>query len=259
MHKSSHYEKNLLDSLKQHKLSDCENYLENAINAQHGEFPSRLLDVTYNCLIALYFAVTPYYHSEEEAHDNKPGQVYIFHMNKVVSPSAEETQKYYSKIIRKDNNLLSENMIFGKNHIFIDHCKINHRIIAQQGAFILFQGEDAEPLPAYTFEGILIPASSKKQIRKELKNLFGIHTGSIYPEIVNYAAELTKNTERITSIDYSFTAELADLREQFERELEYYLNLMISCENSQLVEIERIAEKVIYSYYLGVVQLHDYI
>ena len=38
-------------------LTDGKTYLEIAIDAQHGGFPSRLLDVTYNCIVALYFAI----------------------------------------------------------------------------------------------------------------------------------------------------------------------------------------------------------
>ena len=56
------FEKNLFHTMRQNKLTGDRSYLENAIDAQHGEFPSRLLDVSYNCLTALYFAVTPYYH-----------------------------------------------------------------------------------------------------------------------------------------------------------------------------------------------------
>ena len=55
------FEKSLFDAMRQTKLTGEKRYLDNAIDAQHGEFPSRLLDVTYNCLTALYFAVTPYY------------------------------------------------------------------------------------------------------------------------------------------------------------------------------------------------------
>ena len=50
------YEKSLFNTMRQNKLSNNDSYLENAIDAQHGEFPSRLLDVSYNCLIALYFS-----------------------------------------------------------------------------------------------------------------------------------------------------------------------------------------------------------
>lgn len=83
------FEKNLFDTMRQHKLSGEKNYLENAIDAQHGEFPSRLLDVTYNCLVALYFAVTPYYHNEESKYDNENGKVYIFIIDEIYSPSSK--------------------------------------------------------------------------------------------------------------------------------------------------------------------------
>ena len=53
------FEKNLFDTMRQNRLTGENRYLDNAIDAQHGEFPSRLLDVSYNCLVALYFAVTP--------------------------------------------------------------------------------------------------------------------------------------------------------------------------------------------------------
>ena len=259
LNKSDFYEKNLFDSMRQHKLSSCNSYLENAIDAQHGEFPSRLLDVTYNCIVALYFAVTPYYHNPEDHNDDKDGMVYVFHLKEVASPSAIQTQEYFEKIINKDENIISENMIFNKNHLFIDHCKMNHRIVAQQGAFILFQGDDAEPLPAYTFEGIKIPKKSKPQLRKDLNTLFGIHTGSIYPEIVNLADELTHKSKKINSSKYDVNNELNHIMDQFENELDYYFDKIYNSTDSKRTEIEILTERVIYSYYLGIIQLLDYI
>ena len=259
LNKSAFYEKNLLDAMRQHRLSDSNSYLENAIDAQHGEFPSRLLDVSYNCLVALYFAVTPYYHQTEDYHDNDAGEVFIFHFTQVASPSAKVTQECYDDIINKKQSIIANNMLFNKNHFFIDHCKMNHRIVAQQGAFILFQGDDAEPIPAYLFEGIKIPPNSKKTIRNELKVLFGIHTGTIYPEIVNLAADLTQKSEKITCSQYSYEVELRTIGRQFEKELNYYYNKIISTSDDKRTDVERIAEKVIYSYYIGILQLRDYI
>ena len=135
---------------------------------------------------------------------------------------------------------------------------MNHRIVAQQGAFILFQGEDAEPIPAYMFDGIIIPAKSKEIIRKELNVMFGIHTGSIYPEIVNLASELTHKSEKIVCANYNMKTEIESIILQFEKELEYYLGLIMQ-NNKDNSEVERITEKVIYSYYLGILQLRDYI
>ena len=72
------FEKNLFEEMSANHLTNGKTYLEIAIDAQHGGFPSRLLDVTYNCLAALYFAVTPYYTKEENSGDSEDGMVYVF-------------------------------------------------------------------------------------------------------------------------------------------------------------------------------------
>lgn len=41
-------EKSILDEMTANHLVEGDSYLEKAINAQHGGFPSRLLDVSYN-------------------------------------------------------------------------------------------------------------------------------------------------------------------------------------------------------------------
>ena len=87
--------------MRQNKLSNSDSYLENAIDAQHGEFPSRLLDVSYNCLDALYFAVTPYYHKAADSLDSKDGMVYVFYIDEIFSPSAQNTNDNYNAIINK--------------------------------------------------------------------------------------------------------------------------------------------------------------
>ena len=253
------FEKNLFDSMRQNNLSGKSNYLENAIDAQHGEFPSRLLDVSYNCLVALYFAVTPYYHFDETEHDDKDGRVFIFHFDKVYSPGSEYFQECYESIITRKYPILSNNMIFGKNHKLVDHCKLNNRIVAQQGAFVLFQGDDAEALPAYVFQGFRIPKKSKKQIRKDLKILFGIHTGYIYPEIVNLVNELSEKSKMVCSSLYTFKQELKDIGQQLEQEIEYYYKKLQISSDDNVVEISRMTEKVLYSYYLGIMQLGNFV
>ncbi|SDA76879.1 FRG domain-containing protein [Lachnospiraceae bacterium G11] len=260
LRKSKLYEKQLFDSMRQNEVTNSASYLYNAIDAQHGEFKSRLLDVTYNCLVALYFAVTPYYHHPEDKHDDEPGQVFVFHLDHAFSPSSEETKDCFKNIIEKKNDIISSNLLFSKNHKFIDHCKINNRIVAQQGAFILFQGDDADSLPAYMFQGIEIPGSSKKNLRDELNVLFGINTGTIYPEIVNLVSELTKKCKKMSTISFNVVDELDSISKQLEMELNYYYDACVDAVIiEKKIEIMRVAEKVFLSYLRGILDMDEYL
>lgn len=253
------FEKNLFDTMRQAKLTGNQSYLDNAIDAQHGEFPSRLLDVTYNCLIALYFAVTPYYHRAEDALDDRDGMVFVFFCDEIFSPSAENINRNYDAIINQDCPWNQE-FLFRKNQKFIDHTKLNNRIIAQQGAFILFQGDAAEELPKGLFYGIKIPKGAKRRLRAELKELFGIHTGSIYPEIINLVRELTGKSGRINARAFTCENELRYTLGQLKRELDYYLDYAVSqkrngVEDGTMCQILANVEKVVNSYREGLVHL----
>lgn len=261
--KSRYYEKSLFDSMRQNGLTSDKNYLINAIDAQHGEFPSRLLDVTYNCLVALYFAVTPYYHRNETDLDEKDGMVFVVEVQDIYSPSAQNTNEVYDAIISREPKWFADEIVFGKNHKFIDHIKLNHRIIAQQGAFILFQGNDAADLPAYMLHGIRIPHEAKKALRSELKLLFGIHTGTIYPEIVNLVKDLSEKSTRLNTDAFSCESELNQVIENFKRETDYYLEYFISCSQDasarEKADARLIVEKMINSYRVGLLTLHNHL
>lgn len=235
-----YFEKNLFDTMRQNRLSGDRCYLDNAIDAQHGEFPSRLLDVSYNCLTALYFAVTPYYHYDEAYMDDKDGMVFLFFIDEIFSPSAQNTNDNYDAIIKRDRPWYQGKLLFEKNHKFIDHAKLNNRIIAQQGAFILFPGDEPESLPEYMGYGILIPREAKPGIRRELKQLFGIHTGSIYPEIINLVGELSSKSQKLNTEEFNCKNELNYAMKQLDKELNYYLYYAIEQKRAGNENMEQI-------------------
>ena len=249
------FEKNIFDEMRANKISKGEKYLENAISAQHDGFPSRLLDVSYNSLVALYFAVTPYYRYDEDKYDKNNGKVFVFFINKIFCPTGDHITEAYENIICKKNSFVN-NAIFSKNHKLIDHLKINNRIIAQQGAFILFQGNDVDPLPKYMYEEILIPADAKKTLRRELKEFFGIYTGSIYPEAENLIEEIKKKSLTIENSTFDFESELKILMCNLKNEIEYYLYHIFE-ESHKPQELIRSFEKMLRSYQLGIKQLKD--
>lgn len=254
------FEKNLFDTMRQNKLSESANYLDNAIDAQHGEFPSRLLDVSYNCLTALYFAVTPYYHLDEQAYDREDGMVFIFFLDEIFSPSAQNTSQNYEAIIERKERWLQE-PFFRKNFKFIDHTKLNNRIIAQQGAFLLFQGDLAEELPRGMYYGIRIPGRAKAKLRQELKQMFGIHTGSIYPETVNLVRELTHKSSQLNTQEFTLYNELHYGLKQLHRELNYYVGYLYDLrengETAALPQAMRHVEQVVDSYRRGLLHLYQ--
>lgn len=253
------FERNLFGAMRQSKLTGDKSYLENAIDAQHGEFPSRLLDVSYNCLMALYFAVTPYYHNSEDALDDRDGMVFIFFLDEIFSPNAENINQNYNAIVNQ-NCPWNQEFLFRKSHKFIDHTKINSRIIAQQGAFIFFQGNAAEELPKGMVYGVRIPGAAKPRLRMELKELFGIHTGSVYPEIINLVKELTGKSGRMNTQPFTCRNELNYTLGQLERELDYYLDYALSqkrqgVEHDMMRQILASVEKIVNGYREGLIHL----
>ena len=255
------YEKSLFNTMRQNKLSNSESYLENAIDAQHGEFPSRLLDVSYNCLTALYFAVTPYYHYNITEYDKEDGIVYVFYIDEIFSPSAQNTNDNYNAIIDKECAWFNNHAIFQKNHKFIDHTKLNNRIIAQQGAFILFQGNDDEKIPSYMMSGIVIPKKAKPIIRKELSLLFGINTGSIYPEIVNVAEDLVNKSKSLVTEPFGWENEIKYVLNNLQKEVNYYIKQLLCHSNDKDNEyydkIQQL-EMIINSYRIGLIDFFKY-
>lgn len=255
--KCDYFEKNIFDEMRANQIAKGEKYLEIAISAQHDGFPSRLLDVSYNSLVALYFACTPYYRYNEDKYDGENGKVFIFFIDKVFCPTGDNITNTYEDIVLKKDTFLSST-VFSKNHKLIDHLKINNRIIAQQGAFILFQGNDVEYLPQYMYEEVVIPGSAKKALRKELKELFGIYTGSIYPEAENLIEEIKNKSLNVENTSFDLNGESKILICNLENEIKYYLHKIFSCNGDECtIEVLKRFEKIIRSYQLGIMGLTD--
>lgn len=218
------FEKNQFDEMTANHLTNGSTYLEKAIDAQHGGFPSRLLDVTYNCLVALYFAVTPFYTKEEDSEDGpgNDGMVYIFPMEKMYCPAGNNIVNAYDAIVERKEKWISDERIFGKNHKLIDHIKLNPRIMAQQGAFLLFQGDEGEPVPEYMYRKIRISGEYKKKLREELRRLHGIHTGSVYPENFNLVDEIYRKTMNVNASEFGIRSELELILANLRKALAYY-------------------------------------
>lgn len=171
-----HFEYNQIHFLKASKFVEEDIELEIAIRAQHYGYLTRLLDVTYNSLVALYFSCLS---SDEER--SKDGSVYIISIEKYLPPTAYELTNFYSNIIVNTDifETLDASVI---DPIIIENIKNNDRIIAQSGAFLLFFNQYHKVCDT-NFYKIKIKNQYKEKLLKQLDQLFKINYGSLFPDI----------------------------------------------------------------------------
>ncbi len=211
-------------------LAECSNefdknmkHIDILSKMQHYGVPTRLLDVTTNALVALYFAC------DDKNNHNTDGCVYIFtpqdneikqfdsdtvsilsslprfnendknfllkkakeygDCNNIDSDiegfNNEDTVKRLLHEVKKENPAF-ENIINPKHllrNYFIIPKKDNPRIIRQSGAFIIYGLEEKKIKP---HKKITIPKDSKETILQQLK-CFGISKATLHPELYKFA------------------------------------------------------------------------
>ncbi len=174
-------------------------FLEDMINAQHYELPTRLLDWTESAIIALFFAVSPDKMNSKDA--------IVWALNPTALNAETPFLKKYGYVpifpSKQDENLVkeledyyrspkSENI---KYPIAIKTRKINPRIDAQRGVFVLFcHNDDKKCLTKYEnankfLHKIVIPNRMALEIHREL-TFIGITQYSIFPELNAISVDL---------------------------------------------------------------------
>lgn len=242
------YEKNVLDKLRNDLVDDSNNsYLLTAIEAQHGGFPSRLLDVTFNSLIALHFAVTPHPNSNEDdvkKSEESDGVVYIIEVNNFVSPLLTSLSKIYDDMIDVKGDIKKYNPYLSNHYCFIDHYKKNKRISVQQGAFVLFFGNSFRPIHSKYIKKIIIDKSFKKDIRSELERFFYISNSFVYPEPIYTISDVIKHSSVNIEFDNDPKVMLEDVLQSILDQAEFLyfecVNEMMLCDKKDKAQMNKI-------------------
>ena len=184
------------------ELNDCRTDLEKMVKLQHYGLHTRLLDVTYNPLVALYFACQ----EPIDPNDNKDGIVFSGDIRKSHANVCQSIAEY---VFNYDNCFINDEalkLICNRNNVqksLLEKCHFfnppfnNSRVTAQNGAFIMppLLKKDAEPpfnyanydyikceLEAVFSKKCVIPECNKTMILKELDNV-GINKATIFTDI----------------------------------------------------------------------------
>lgn len=161
---------------------DIKNEIEWMLYAQHYGIPTKLMDFTTSHVISLLFAV------EKSFQDDSEDDAVVYFLN----PSALNNKtKEQSQII----NISGDEVISSEGHdgpFVVQGRKINSRVNAQKGLFVIFQDDDS-PLEISLDESILrkivINSGDKKAILASLYSM-GISFTHIYPELTSVAKDI---------------------------------------------------------------------
>ena len=201
------------------EFNGIENALERLIKMQHYSLPTRLLDITLNPLVALYFACNE--------NPDKDGEVIVFY-DYIQRPNDVNVQclvaltEYNGSSERQMLGFLTEKGIHNPElghlttvtHIPIETPLNNERIKRQHGAFVIvgiraddngnpFQKAkfDLKPTLVKGFDdgisrSIIIPKEDKINLLKELE-IFGINHGFLFPELEHQATYIRNKYEEV--------------------------------------------------------------
>lgn len=174
-------------------------YVDQATNLQHYAALSRMLDITFNCLVALFFAC-----KSDESNKNEDAVVYVFDFPEYYSPHSKYIESLYEDAL-EDNDSIA----YSKNFRVFSENFTNIRIKSQYGGFIFFPGKVFYPIDNVYYDKIMIPWHEKEKILQDLDILFSINESTLFPEMNEITGKMKKRllSERSYSKPQKLTVE----------------------------------------------------
>jgi len=188
-------------SLKPDAFKNDISVYERLITMQHFGMPTRLLDITRNPLVAIFFACNNW-----ECKDND-GVIFTFKSkNKSDFLNFEDPRLEHLSSLFNHNNVkeTDESKAFLSKIWYIKGVAKNQRISNQSGDFIFVGKGDEVTKELHQFPKmtIVIDAETKKVLLEQLESL-NIHGGAVYPDLThmsNYISNKYKNDTKSVSV-----------------------------------------------------------
>lgn len=161
---------------------DIKNDVEWMLYAQHFGIPTKLMDFTTSHITSLLFAVEKAFQTD----NNKDAVVYF------LNPAHLNQKNMANQAILNISGADNINMDGYDGPIVVQGRRLNNRINAQKGVFILFQDEDPpleESIDDDILKKITIPSDSCKEILSTLFSM-GISFTHIYPELSSVSKDI---------------------------------------------------------------------
>lgn len=196
-------------SLKPEAFANDYSIYDRLITMQHFGMPTRLLDITRNPLVSIFFSCN----NLDRA--NSDGLVYTFipEADNFLNFDDERLKCLTNSIINQDADFKNiscklthqqKEDCFAKNW-FVQGIAKNQRINNQSGDFVFVSSEESrKDLDSLPTKIVIIDAKSKKVLLEQLETL-NIHSGSVYPDLSHmssYIRERYKDDTYIASISH---------------------------------------------------------
>lgn len=206
------YEQNVIFRFRQKaqvrhtNLPSSDDYYGWLFLMQHYRLPTRLLDWTESPLNAAFFALG------DKSNENEDGCLYALNphtlnlkelrVQGIILPNNESSLPFIKKAF--DSNAMYINKVLA-----IEPYEVDVRMMVQLSTFTIHGAGksifDCTEVDEFLIK-FLIPASSKKRIREELKYL-GIRESNLFPDLEHLAQEIKSITFKSTStIDKKYQA-----------------------------------------------------